>query len=347
MSHVPRVGGVPSAPMPSAPGWPRTKSCRRHKAADAAQGRVDRLGRWGYTPAMPNLLQEPFVPLCRAAHWPDAKRLDHKTRADVLQRLFDQVDTSQVETVVEIGCGDGWVAHSLAERFPRVIGLDINPERIVPPRTDNVTLAAATAEQPCIRNGSADLILSIALLEHIPEPLETIRSLVPLLSERGRMLHVVPHWGWKVLQFGCFYPNIVRKRTRSLLRALSGQQKVKSVKYYGGRENNNPRRVSRRVWYRKFYPRIHGEYDSHLAEIAAWRPASWTRLFEAAGLRVTKQIPMGIGSPYLFGVSQHLRPLFGGRLQCATTFELEPASGTATLPMEDSASGPSELARAA
>ena len=283
---------------------------------------------------MPNLLQRPFVPLCRAAHLPDAKRLDHKTRADVLERLFDNVDLAGVETVVEIGCGDGWVAHRLAERFPQVIGLDINPERIVPPRAGNVTLAAATAEQPCVREGSADLILSIALLEHIPDPLETIRSLVPLLSPRGRMLHVVPHWGWKVLQFAGFYPNIVRKRTRSLLRALSGQPKVKSVKYYSGRENNNPRRVSRRVWYRKFYPRIHGEYDSHAAEINAWRPASWRHLFEQAGLRVTRTIPMGIGSPYLFGISQHLRPVLKGRFQCATTFELEPSSSRSTLRLD-------------
>jgi trans-aconitate methyltransferase len=273
---------------------------------------------------MANLLQKPFGPLCRLAHRPDPKRLDHLTRAQVLERLFEQVDLPDVQTVVEIGCGDGWVAHALAERFPRVIGLDINPERIVPPTASNVTLTAATAEQPCIRHGSADLIVSIALLEHIPDPLATIRSLVPLLSERGRMLHVVPHWGWKVLQFAGFYPNIARKRTRSLLRGLAGLPKTKAVKYYAGRENNNPRRISRRVWYRKFYPRIHGEYDSHVEEILAWRPQSWIRIFEDAGLRVTQQIPMGIGSPYLFGISQYLRPVLKGRLQCATTFVLEP-----------------------
>lgn len=296
---------------------------------------------------MPNIFQKPFVPLCRLAHRPDAKRLDHYMRADVLSRLFDQIDLSGVDTIVEIGCGDGWVAHALAERFPRVIGLDINPERIVPPHADNVTLAAATAEQPCVRAGSADLILSIALLEHIPDPVETVRSLAPLLSERGRMVHVVPHWGWKVLQFAGFYPNIVRKRTRSLLRALSGQPKVRVAKYYAGRENNNPRRVTRRVWYRKFYPRIHGEYDSHLAEITAWRPASWTRLFESAGLRVIRQVPMGIGSPYLFGLSQYLRPVLNGRLQCATAFELEPAQQASTLRLRDAATEAGVAARAA
>jgi hypothetical protein len=138
------------------------------------------------------------------------------------------------------------------------------------------------------------------------------------------MLHVVPHWGWKVLQFAGFYPNIARKRTRSLLRGLAGLPKTRAVKYYAGRENNNPRRISRRVWYRKFYPRIHGEYDSHVEEILAWRPQSWIRIFEDAGLRVTQQIPMGIGSPYLFGISQYLRPVLKGSLQCATTFVLEP-----------------------
>jgi len=307
---------------------------------------VDLSAKRGLYTAMPTLLQKPFGPLCRLAHLPNDKRLHKESRDDLLRRVFAEVDLSGVETVLEIGCGDGEVTHALAARFPRVIGFDINPERIVPPRDENVTLVASTAEQPCIRAGSADLILSIALLEHIPDPVPTIRSLVPLLSERGRMVHVVPHWGWKVLQFVGFGPNIVRKRTRSLLRALAGMPKTRAIKYYQGRENNNPRRVSRRVWYRKIYPRIHGEYDSHAAEIAAWRPSSWARLFEAAGLRVTKQIPMGIGSPYLFGISQHLRPILDGRFQCATAFELEPNLNAGSLQADDR-SHAVQLARAA
>ena len=95
----------------------------------------------------------------------------------------------RTEVAVEIGSGLGRVVKSLAERFDRVIGVDISPEMVEragqlvgDPRVefrlgDGRSLAG-------IPDASVDLVLSFTVLQHIPDP----KIIDGYLREAGRVL---------------------------------------------------------------------------------------------------------------------------------------------------------------
>jgi SAM-dependent methyltransferase len=95
----------------------------------------------------------------------------------------------RTEVAVEIGSGLGRVVRSLAERFDRVIGIDISPEMVEragqlvdDPRVDfrlgdGCSLAG-------IDDASVDLVLSFTVLQHIPDP----KIIEGYLREAGRVL---------------------------------------------------------------------------------------------------------------------------------------------------------------
>ncbi len=258
---------------------------------------------------MPIAAQKLFMPLYRASHWPDGSAYQHGQRRWMLQRVLGCVPVQGVRTVLEVGCGDGWVCNEMGKRFGQVVGFDINPHRIGKAALPNVHLVAGSADHPPIADGSVDLILSLAVLEHLPDRVGTLQQLTKLLSPEGVMVHIVPMSMMKILQWVGHGPDLLRKQVRGATRFLAGQRKGHKGKYYGGMETNNPQRKSRRRWHQKVLPRVHGEYDSNLQEIIENSDGKWRSLFGQAGLGVTRVVPLGVFSPYFFGLSASLKRL--------------------------------------
>ena len=250
---------------------------------------------------MPHPIQSCFLPLYRLVHLPEPTAYQHAERRFMLDRAIQAIPAHARGTAVEMGCGDGWVAHRLAERFDRVVGFDINPHRIARPTAPNVLAVASEAERPPIAPGSADVIFSFAVFEHIPQRPPVLEQLDAMLAPGGVMVHVVPTASMKLMQWLGFLPDKARKELRSLSRALAGQRKARQEKFYSGHEANNPRRTSRRSFTDKLLPRVHGEYDSNWQETLDNRVGAWRRLFESTGLRCVKTVPLGLWSPYFFG----------------------------------------------
>lgn len=90
---------------------------------------------------------------------------------------------------VEIGCGLGRICVSLAERFDRVVGVDISPEMLTRAREiasrPNVSfLLGDGTSLGQIRSGVADLVLTFTVFQHIPSAPIVERYIV----EAGRIL---------------------------------------------------------------------------------------------------------------------------------------------------------------
>ncbi len=273
---------------------------------------------------MPTNVQKMFGPLCRLAHLPDGAAYQRATRAWMLDRLLAEVDLAGVRTVVEVGCGNGYVCGRLAQRFPRVVGFDLNTARIDRSLQGRALLVTASAEEPAIAVGTADLVISLLFLEHVPDRIATLRRLRLLLGPGGRMIHLVPTAWWKWFQWAGFLPDVLRKQARGVTRALAGQRPVRKAKIHPDRQTNNPMRTARRSWRSKMIPRVHGEYRSNLDEMRQWRRACWAAQFGAAGLSVRQVVSMGIGSPYAFGLSRPTGRLPWTGIASTVAFVLEP-----------------------
>jgi len=89
--------------------------------------------------------------------------------------------------VLEVGFGEGYGAHYLAEVAHEVTGIDTAPGNVLRSaekyRRSNLTFVHMDATQMAFPDSSFDLVCSFQVIEHIPEP-----QLVPYLSEINRVL---------------------------------------------------------------------------------------------------------------------------------------------------------------
>lgn len=121
---------------------------------------------------------------------PDLERFFETGRVIVSQALEDAPATpSGNGLAVEIGCGLGRICQALADRFDKVVGVDISPEMlkrarevVQKPNVEFVQGDGLTLD--VLESASADLVLSFTVFQHIP----SIDVICRYLTEAGRVL---------------------------------------------------------------------------------------------------------------------------------------------------------------
>lgn len=121
---------------------------------------------------------------------PDMERFfatGHSIVAEALDRA--PVGPPGRQLAVEIGSGLGRVCRALADRFDRVVGVDVAPSMVeqaratvVDPRVTFELGDGSTLAQ--VADASADLVLSFTVFQHIP----TVSVIEGYLREAGRVL---------------------------------------------------------------------------------------------------------------------------------------------------------------
>jgi len=117
-----------------------------------------------------------------------------------LLHVFDEhiarLVTRPPRLVLDLGCGLGQIARSLAQRFPQaiVVGLDASAEAIAVARKHfrlkNLKYAAVDFSKPLnFAPGSVDLIVSTNALPYAPDQLAAARELMGLLAPDGVLLN--------------------------------------------------------------------------------------------------------------------------------------------------------------
>ena len=111
---------------------------------------------------------------------------------------------------VEIGAGLGRMCAALAQRFEQVVGVDVSPEMVakarasVPDERIDFRLGDG-ATLPGVADGTADLVFSYTVFQHIPDP----RIIDAYLREAARVLrpggvlvfqwnNIPWAWGWRI-----------------------------------------------------------------------------------------------------------------------------------------------------
>ena len=115
-------------------------------------------------------------------------RFIRRTRVKRVLSLYDAANV----TLVDVGCGRqanvGWVFKKKVKKY---IGVD----RDIPSlRIDNIHLIKSTAEDMLnhIEEKSADLIIALAVIEHVKNPREFVQICKKILKEGGQILITTP-----------------------------------------------------------------------------------------------------------------------------------------------------------
>jgi SAM-dependent methyltransferase len=104
----------------------------------------------------------------------------------IQRRKFVQF-VQPMDTVVDFGCGGGFLLNSLACKHR--IGIEINPAARTAAERAGVECHADTAE---LADGSADIVVSDHALEHVPFPIGAVREFHRILRPQGRLVIVTP-----------------------------------------------------------------------------------------------------------------------------------------------------------
>ncbi len=124
----------------------------------------------------------------------DADRIALWFYARVAARLAHRGDT-----VLDFGSGVGHFTRRLAARF-RTIAFDLSPYAREATATRSPTTRVVD-DLDAIADGSVDLVCTLHVLEHIPDPAPTLASFARILRPNGRLLYVVPNpqgWGHRI-----------------------------------------------------------------------------------------------------------------------------------------------------
>ena len=99
--------------------------------------------------------------------------------------------------VLDIGCGNGWVADHFADRKKFVISMDIstkNPIQVQQKQNhDRHSGLVGDVFNLPIKPKSVDCIIAAEIMEHVPDPQQFIAALFNILKPGGRLIITTPY----------------------------------------------------------------------------------------------------------------------------------------------------------
>lgn len=115
-----------------------------------------------------------------------------------LNVLRDWIEAGHPETVVDIGCGSGYLSAELARPSRRVIGVDIDPESIAvaKKRRTDAEFFVDDALDLSLDRDMADAVILADLIEHFEDPRKVLSEATRITRPDGRVFVSVPGLPW-------------------------------------------------------------------------------------------------------------------------------------------------------
>jgi 2-polyprenyl-3-methyl-5-hydroxy-6-metoxy-1,4-benzoquinol methylase len=167
---------------------------------------------------------------------------------------------------LDVGCSTGFVVEAARDAGWRAIGIDLNPSAIEFGRSRGLDLRTAALEDEAFEEGSFDAVSLFDVLEHLHDPVRTLRASVRLLRPGGIVFLYVPnydsasrllmgkdaHFIWPTHHLNYYTPATIGD--------LMARQGLDTV--YLATEGLD---IVDYLWYRR---EVHGEHDGGVERIA-------------------------------------------------------------------------------
>ena len=117
------------------------------------------------------------------------------TTTDEMKEVLKELNWKN-KTVLDVGCGTGLFAHKVSKLGPKqVLGIDFSKEAIeIAIRTHkNHNLQYQVLDVKEIKS-KYDVIVSLGTLEHMDNPLKTLKILKKHLTKNGKIIVTSPNW---------------------------------------------------------------------------------------------------------------------------------------------------------
>lgn len=105
----------------------------------------------------------------------------------MVKAVLEGIDRYLKGKLIDIGCGHMPLKSELEHKVGKYDTLDIEP------RTDGVKFIGSVLDMHMIENSSYDSVISLAVLEHVPDPFRAVSEINRILKLDGIFMLSVPH----------------------------------------------------------------------------------------------------------------------------------------------------------
>lgn len=230
----------------------------------------------------------------------------HAIRKREVDIVFSLLPKKKFSSGLEIGAGDGFQTILFAPHVDRLISSDLNFARIKESlKVPGVVYKTVDADAidgvfpPC----AFDFIFSSNVLEHLRDPKLFLKSTLPMLTDEGFAVHIIPSRHIKVFYLLFYYPNLFLLALDRLAGKLRGQPLFKGAKINLENNINSENQVAQnKSRFRRFlFPTPHGNFPTHTKELVAFGRTQWEAMCKDAGYSVVSYAKGPVFSGYGFG----------------------------------------------
>jgi len=222
---------------------------------------------------------------------------------------MDLLDVREGHSVLDVGCGDGYLLRKAARRASLTMGVDLDESRLRASRnslTDSrrsgqspIELTVADAQRLPFADASFDRIICTETLEHVADAQLALRELARVLRPGGRLAVSVPHFLCEAILYslirGYFeFPGGHRRvfTPRTLTRALTRA----GLQPYAGYPRDS---LESAYWILlSLLSRPPRRFDGVLAALERWRAQTrsepYSRFYHAADQMGNRLLPKSV-----------------------------------------------------
>jgi 2-polyprenyl-3-methyl-5-hydroxy-6-metoxy-1,4-benzoquinol methylase len=116
--------------------------------------------------------------------------------------LDELLDLAAPQSILDVGCGEGVLTEQWAQRFERVVGIDLDHPALRAEwdrrRHPNLEFRAADAASLPFAENEFDLVCGLEVLEHLPDPAAALAEMA-LVARRWLLVSTPQEPLWRIL----------------------------------------------------------------------------------------------------------------------------------------------------
>lgn len=240
--------------------------------------------------------------------WPDY----FKFKAEELKTILGFYEFDAVNSMLEIGCGNGFTACMLSRKARHVeafdlpvkdpvshsVGIGMAERLVCRMAIRNMDVVGGSVANMPFRDSSFDIVFSQYMLQYVQDKRKALQEMRRVMTDNGIVITIVPNFTERIL--------VPLVRCQYVLKRLLVRMVNKDTEGRAGLSGivadipsaHTPDRISRAI-NDYLLLRPDGAYKSYIEELMSHRPGTWKKLFAENGLKVigtfsTQMLPLGL-----------------------------------------------------